>query len=164
MSTRASKGKLKHAGFIAQEFVARHHDLGEHHDRIMLNLRLMRNLLAAHEGHVECWVEIAGVFDLCGLHAQTKGNADWYQQLHHAVEGLKAIEARARRVGGRYAGTEAEIAQITQGLNLVDYVIMPSITAVEWNHYTRLIHQQYEAEAQRLRDKEQQACNSPSAT
>lgn len=140
----STKRKAKPGVSFLDSFLTRQHDLGEHHANIMMITRLMREWLANGDATPQAWIEVAGIFNVCGMFAQHRQRMDWFDSLVTAAQGLKEIELRVRAGALRYA---AELEQITAGLNLIDGSILPQMTAMEWNHFAAMTNQMFEAYA-----------------
>mgnify|MGYP003576322101 CR=1 FL=1 len=133
MSTRRKRSNGSGFSFIAS-FLAREPDMGEHRHSMMLTTRLGRNMLETGDGTAEIWIEMAGVLNVCGLYATKKARADWIALLQKGGDAMREVEARHRRVGGRYAANAAETAAITAALNVMDVEILPAMPLIEFVH------------------------------
>lgn len=139
---KAHRPSQRGLSFISNLIGARH-GLGDHHNKMALKVRMMREVLKAQRGTADTWVEIISLLNVCALKAQYDERKDWYNTLATAAAAMKSIEERVRRTGGSYMATELELELIDKALNLVDEDIMPRMRALEWNNLSHEMMDNY---------------------
>ena len=111
--------------------MSRRHRMDLARDNIMLQIRMFRDLIASADGIEDHWGELAGIINVFGVYTHHH-KLPQFSVVCAAAAALRAIEARHKRVGGRWAATDAEIEPITQALNAIDNSLMPTMPIVEF--------------------------------
>lgn len=111
--------------------LARRHRMKQVRDSIMLQIRMFRQLLATADGTEEHWGELAGIINVFGVYTHHHKLPE-FKIICAGADALRAIEARHKRVGGRWVAIEPELDALTAALNAIDDDLMPTMPMVEF--------------------------------
>jgi hypothetical protein len=131
MSTRRKGSK---SGIDIFTFVNRREIPQAAKDRFSLSLRLYRNAIAAHEGTIAMWTDLAGMVNVGGMMAGRLRKPELIEELNRGSTALNSILARNERVGGRVAATAAEADDISAAINCLEARIWPHMTVDDFMH------------------------------
>lgn len=131
---------LLHQNTRNNRFLLRQDDMSRAHDKLMLPLRMFRDLLAMSEGCEQHWAEIAAMVNVVAMFGKIRERFEWTETLNATAGALIAIRDRNQRVGGRWAAIPAEAEAITAGINLIDFEILPQMQAVDFIQLAMLMN------------------------
>lgn len=132
--SRKHRHPRKPAGLsnLANALLPRRFSMDIVRDRIMLQMRIFRNMIADREANEEMWSEVAALINVFGAYAHERRMRQPFLDLVAGADVMRAIEARHNRVGGRWAATDTEIGPLTVALETIDNELMPTMAMVDF--------------------------------